>query len=186
MRAFTKPEFIVVLAICGSLFAILYPAIQNARNLKGPYGKVYPTIPPAEDRRITHPTGLSIIAPVNWDQIRDQGPAVPFLCVSCRGYPGARLRSWITIRECNEPTPQDLAGLQKTKFNTYAAFDGMKVEPTNADSGLSIYHLYVDTAEQWWYVAYCVAEETTTLSPSIKNYIDTITFPKGHITSECP
>ena len=181
-RAFTKTEFAVVLAICGVLFAILYPVIQNARNPKGPYGKIYPKVPPAEDRRITHPTGLSIIAPVNWDQIRDQGSNVPFLCVSCRGYPGARLRSWITIRDSGEPTPTQLADLTKTQFNAHPAFHGMRVEPTNADGGLSIYHLYVDTGQQWWYVAYSLADETTMLSPSIKEYIDTIVFPDGQIT----
>lgn len=178
-RAITKIEVAVVLAICGGLFALLYPAVQNARDPQGPHGEVYPTVPPAEDRRITHATGLSLIAPVNWDQIRDEGPTVPALTVACRGRPGARLRSWITVRDSEPPSESVLAGFMKTRFGDSPAFESMKIVPTNSDGGLSTYQLYVDYHGHCWHITFHVAEETTTLSPAIKQYIDTIRFPDG-------
>ncbi len=182
LQAFMRLELVVVLMMA-CVLTLCYTAVQQVRNPKGPHGQIYPTTPPSEDRRITHPTGLSIVVPINWDQILDEGPLVPFLCVSSRGYPGARLRSWIEIRACEEPPIHELSKLSKTRFQTHDAFESMEIQPSNADSGLSMYTLFVNAPDQWWCVRYCIADKTTTLSPRIKAYIDTIKLPIDQITT---
>ncbi|MCA9146626.1 MAG: hypothetical protein KDB05_27800 [Planctomycetales bacterium] len=49
--------------------------------------------------RIAHASGLSIIAPDNWEQIDDNRPDIPFLWVAARVQGARRLTSYITIEK---------------------------------------------------------------------------------------
>ena len=102
--AFSVKELVVVLIILGGLVALLVPAVQQVRNPKGPHGEMIPSGSPIEANRITHATGLSIVAPANWNQTRDLGPDTQFLQIAARGAPLRRLKSVITIELC-EPIP---------------------------------------------------------------------------------
>lgn len=180
---FTRVELVVVLLIMGGmggLVALLYPAVMIARNPKGPHGERIPRAAPLESNRITHPTRLSIIAPENWDQVRDRGPDVPFLSIAARGTPGRRLTSVITVELIDSP-PDDmkLCSFSKIVFHDHPAYEQMQVlrEDTFDDPARSRYDLYLNRQGHWWNVRFLVAEEMTVLPPQIRQYIETVRFP---------
>lgn len=179
-------EWLVVVAILGGLFALLYPAVQQVRNPKGPYGKMIPTAAPEEADRIVHATGLSIVAPKNWDQIRDEGPDVPFLCVAARGIPGARLKSFITIQRTEPPDETILSGAARVPFQGFPAYERMGIDRASTfdDPAWSSYSLYVDAAGEWWVITWVVADAIRQLPPEIRTYIDTVRLPGAKTSSE--
>ena len=123
---FTRTEFLVILAIISGLFALLYPALQGVRNPKGPYGKKYPSDAPDEVNRVTHPTGLSIILPENWDDLSNGGIC---LRIAARGAPGRRLKSVIAIMQCDpKPDPQTLARCKEIQFQNFPPYEICRVE----------------------------------------------------------
>lgn len=172
-------EWLVVAVIIGGLFAVVYPAVQNLRDLKGPHGETIPSQPPSEVNRLAHPTGISIVAPINWDQIRDQGPDVPFLCIAARGGSGRRLKSWITIQVCSEPDAPQIAKFRKVTFQGHPAYEAMTInrEDTFDDRGLSTWQLYWRRQDKWWNVTFCIADEMTVLPDQIRAYVNTIKVP---------
>lgn len=176
-----KPiEIVVVLAIIGGLFALFYPMIQSARNPKEPNGQIIPSDPPKESNRITHASGLSIVAPVNWDQVRENGSNVPFLCIAARGRPGTRLNSIITISIAN-PSPDEskLKTFNKVEFQQRPAHEKIQVlrEWTFDDPAQSSYDLYLNRDGKWWHINFFVAQKLTELPPDIRRYINTVAFP---------
>lgn len=178
--AFPLKDLVAVLFICGGLVALLVPAVRNARNAKGPPGDMIPTGSPRESNRITLATGLSIVAPVNWDQTRDMGPDSPFLQIAARGAPGRRLGSIITISLCDPiPDKQTLESCQQVQFQGAAAYEKAKVEreDTFDDPAQSSYDLYIARKGMWWRVHFSVATKMTELPNSVRQYIETIKFP---------
>ena len=159
---------------------VLYPAIQSSRNPKGPPGKVYPSSPPNEANRIVHPTGLSIVAPENWDQVTEMGPDIPFLRIAARGAPGRRLRSIIMVSQCSpDPDEAMLAARNKTAFQGATAFEACTVtrEDSFDDPASSSYDLYFEQNGIWWQVSFLVADRMTELPDSIRQYVDTLQLP---------
>lgn len=179
-------EWIAFTGIAGGLIALLYAAVQQARNPKGPYGQMIPTAAPEEANRIVHATGLCVIAPRNWDQIRDEGPEVPFLCIAARGRPGARLKSFITIRRTEPPGEALLSGTARVSFQGLPAYERMGIDRASTldDPALSSYSLYVDGAGEWWLITWVVADAIRELPPEIKRYIDTVRLPAARTSSE--
>lgn len=169
-------EWLVVLAIPIFLALILYPAVQKARNPKGPPGKRIPTELPVEANRVRHPAGLSIIAPPNWDQMRELVPDEPALFIAARGMPGRRLTSLISIERCDQP---ELAGFKQIEFRGDTAFEQTTIDrhDTFDDPASSHYDLYIDRGDQWWHVTFRTAAEMQELPPAIRAYIETIEFP---------
>lgn len=179
-QAFPLLDLVAVLFICGSLVALLVPAVRNVRNAKGPLGEMIPTGSPIESNRITHATGLSIVAPVNWDQTRDMGPDAPFLQIAARGAPGRRLRSIITVSLCDPiPDKQTLESCQQVQFQGAPAYEKAKVEreDTFDDPAWSSYDLYVARNGTWWRVHFSIASKMTELPNSIRQYLETVEFP---------
>jgi len=171
---------VIVLTIIGGLSAILYPVIQSIRNSRGPDGDVYPTAAPNEANRVTHPTGLSIVAPVNWDQTHDMGPATQYLQIAARGTPGRRLRAVIAVWRCDpEPNQQTISHCKQLQFQGVPAYEICQVrrEDTFDDPASSSYDLYVERKGVWWQVNFLVADKMALLPNSIRQYINTIQFP---------
>jgi len=185
-QAFTRTELVVVLLIWGVLGLLLLPAVEHARNPKGPHGEMVPIAPPIESNRITHATGLSIVAPVNWDQTRDWDPGTPSLCVAARGTPGRRLTSFITV-QLSEPNP-DLASCRQVQFQGTPAYEKTTVdrEDTFDDPASSSYDLYVERNGTRWHVQFIIAKRMTELPNSIRLYLETIRFPETEKPSEPP
>jgi hypothetical protein len=173
-------EVLVVVAIVAGLFCILSPAIQNARNPKGPHGEVLPSQLPNEANRSFHPSGLSIVAPVNWDQIRDQVPGVQFLCIAARGSPGRRLKSWITIERAPGRPDQVLNEYRKVTFRYEIAYEKLTIERKNTldDAGTSSWNMYLCYQKQWWLIGYYIADEIDEIPFQIRPFIDTIKLPE--------
>lgn len=169
-------EWLVVLVVPIILALILYPAVQQARNPKGPPGQRIPTELPVEANLVRHPAGLSIIAPPNWDQMREFVPDEPALFLAARGMPGRRLTSLISIERCPQPA---LAGLKKIDFHGDTAYEQTMIDRhhTLDDPASSHYDLYVDRGDQWWHVTFRTAGEMTELPLAIRAYIETIEFP---------
>ncbi len=138
-----------------------------------------PTQSPHESNRIVHASGLSIIAPINWDQILDKGPSIPFLCIASRGMPGRRHKALIAITQCEKPNDDSLKRFLKVKFQQHVAFEKMTIKRkgTFDDPPSSSYDLYVLISGQWWYINFLVAEEMTLLPEIVRQYIETIKFP---------
>ena len=55
-----------MLLMLAGLAAILLPAVQQART-NGSHGDMFPASPPDPSNRMHHPTGLSMVAPENWE-----------------------------------------------------------------------------------------------------------------------
>lgn len=177
---FTRTELVIVLAIIAGLFALLYPAVQNARNAKGPHGETYPSTAPNEASRVTHPTGISIVLPVNWDNLSSTDPISTTLRIAARGTPGRRLKSVIAISQCHpEPDQQTLDRCTKLRFQDSPAYEICRVERNDSfdDPARSSYDLYIQRQDGWWCVNYLVADEINVLPNSIRQYIETIAFP---------
>ncbi|QDU26495.1 hypothetical protein ETAA8_15730 [Anatilimnocola aggregata] len=170
-------EWLIVIAIPIGLFAILYPAVQLTRNPKGPGGQRIPSDLPVEANRVRHPSGLSIVAPKNWDLAPDFGPDTPFLSIGPRGIPGRRLKSLLLIEGCDEPTLDRFA---KTHFQGQPAFDRTEIvrHDTFDDPAWSTYELYLEREGQWWHLKFGTTDELKELPPMIKKYLETVEFPQ--------
>lgn len=180
----TGIEMLVVGVILGVLLVLVVPAVLAVRNPKGPSGEMIPSAPPDEARRVVHPTGLSIVAPVNWDQIRDRGPLTPFLCVACRGAPGVRLKSYISVEQCEHAPDNDFfqrMGFAKVQFQQQPAYELAEIRKKAVmfdDPGMSVYLLYAERNKRWWMITLLTADERTVVPKQLQQYIDTIQFPK--------
>lgn len=175
-----KAELPIVAAIICVVALVFYPAIQRTRNPKGPPGEVYPSSAPSEANRLVHPTGLSMVAPENWDQVTDAGPEVPFLRIAARGAPGRRLRSVIMVSQFSlAPGEALLSQCTETTFQGALAFEVCKIvrEDTFDDEASSTYDLYFERHGKWWHVNFLVADRMTRLPQSIRQYLDTIQLP---------
>ncbi|QDU42731.1 hypothetical protein Mal52_11980 [Symmachiella dynata] len=173
-------EILVIVVICGGLFALLYPAVQMQRNPKGPHGSMIPQEPPDERNRVFHSSGVSIVAPLNWDKIRDYSFGFPFLSVAARGVPGARLRSFIEIQLTDAPGEDIQNRYRPLRFQGWPAYERMQIDREDSfdDPASSSYELYVNRNDEWWLVRFIIADEMTELPPEIRRYLDTIRFPE--------
>ena len=173
-------KWLVIPLVLAALGALLYPAVKRAGNPRGPHGATIPLSAPEESRRVVHPTGLSMIAPPNWDSIRDRGPQTPHLCLAARGAPGRRLKSVITVEACSPPGPEQLRNFARIQFHLHEAFEKMEVErkSTFDDPASSRYTMYVDAGGQCWAVTLLVADELSVLPVEIRKYLETIQFPE--------
>lgn len=169
-------EWLIVLATPIVLCLVLYPAVLKTRNPKGPYGARIPIELPDEANRVKHPAGLSIIAPVNWDQMRELVPDEPSLFIAARGMPGRRLTSLISIERCSLP---ELDGFTQIDFRGDTAYELTIIDRRDSfdDPASSHYDLYIDRGDQWWHVTFRTAAEMTELPSAIRTYIETIEFP---------
>lgn len=177
---FTRVELVAVFLIIGGLVALLYLSVMIARNPKGPHGERIPRAAPLESNRIIHPTRLSIIAPENWDQIRDRGPDVPFLSIAARGTPGRRLGSIITVTTVSPPPDEArLSTFKQIVFQGQPAYEHMQILRKGSfdDPATSQYDLYLHSGGHWWNISFLVADEMTAIPPQIRQYIETVQFP---------
>ena len=139
----TRTELMIVLVILGGLFASLYPALERTQNSKGPHGETYPSAGLNEANRITHPTGLSIILPANWDDLSGRSP---ILRIAARGMPMRRQKSVISIRQSDsEPDQRTLDRCKKLQFQNSPAYEMCIVGRKKSfdDPASSSYDLYV-------------------------------------------
>lgn len=177
LAGITRIELVIVSAIIAGLVAVIYPVVQATRNPRGPHGETYPSEPPNEANRITHPTGLSIILPANWDDLSDTSR---FLRIAARGTPGRRLKSDIVIGQC-EPGPDEstISQCKTIQFQGSLAYEVCRVERKDSfdDPASSSYSLYVQRRGVWWHVNYLVSDEMNVLPDSVRQYIETISFP---------
>ena len=175
MRSSVK--LLVLFAIVAGLFLVLYPVVQRTRNPKGPPGAIIPAVPPDEANRVAHQSGLSIVAPTNWDQIREQGNDHPAITIAARGIPGTRLKSVLSVKQCNPPAPQMLGRFIKVKWGSDVAWEAMTVDRPFDDSR-STYELYISNDRGWWHIEFIVATNLTELPQEVRQYIETIKFPQ--------
>ncbi len=187
---FTIIEWLIVISIITILIILLNHAIQQTRNPKGPAGKMIPTELPNESNRIVHSTGLSIIAPVNW-VYRDRNPAEPYIRIFPRVSRGRRDIANITVRLIGVPDTQYINTYiytcNKTIFRGYPAFEKMEIRREKVfldDPGNSLFTLYINHDGVWWFVEFSVADEMTELPKEIRQYINTIQFPKKSETTK--
>ncbi len=183
----TRTELAIALVIIAGLFALLYPAVQATRNPKGPYGEIYPTDPPVEANRITQPSGLSIIAPANWDSTSYSDSSEPMLSIVARGASNRRLQSTISIRRIEPPETQLLATFTRATFQQHVAYERVQVEREDLfdDPARSSYDLCLNRDGEWWHINLLVADNLETAPTQIMAYINTITFPApiGNVNS---
>jgi len=179
-----KPLEIAVVLVVMTIGVVLFYKVKRVedqyRNPKGPAGDSIPAESPDEANRIVHASGLSIIAPQNWDQIRDRGPDVEFLCIAARNRQlHKRLRSFITISEADQPTPATLSDYVAVAFQGSSAYECLRVDREYSfdDGARSSYSLYVNAEGRWWYIEWRVAETIREMPPQIKEYLDTIKLP---------
>lgn len=174
-------EWLVIIGISSVLFFVLYPAVQMARNPKGPHGKIIPTVPPEESRRVAHHTGLSIVVPINWDVVRSSLPGdLTELRIAARGSPVARGTSIISISEHPPPHDRVPSDCVPVVFQQYPAHERMSVLRHSSfdDPASSRYDLYVDRDGQWWRIYVLLAGAFTTLPDELREYVETIRFPE--------
>jgi hypothetical protein len=172
-------NFIAVVAILGTVWSVLYPAIRAAREASlfpdGPYGALIPSDPPIESRRIPHASGFSIVVPPNWE-LFDHGNTVQVAARHREG--GMRLRSFITIaRDVSMDAARN--SWKRTNSHGCVAYEkAMRVEReyTFDDPAFSSYCLLVDVSGTWWLVEFGLAQERNSLPPEIAAYIDSIRF----------
>ena len=176
----SKMELGVVMMVIGVLVAVLYPAVQRARNPNGPHGEVYPTASPDEANRISHPSGVSIIAPLNWEQMPGLGAETPYVEIAARGTPRRRLRSIITVSKCGaEPSQSLLDACEQTQFQQLKAFETCQVlrDSTFDDPASSRFDLYVKQSDVWWQISVLVADRMPVLPGALRQYVETVRFP---------
>ena len=58
-------EWCVLIFIAATLLGLLLPAIRAARETSS-HGNPIPTVPPNEDRRLFHESGVSLVSPPDW------------------------------------------------------------------------------------------------------------------------
>lgn len=181
-------EFSVVVLVLVVLIALLYPAVQYDRNPKGPHGRMLPLEPPDEANRVAHVSGISIVAPKNWDQVRERGPGWPSLTIAARGRPRARLKSIISIEETDLPDAAVLERATPLTFQGLPAYEHMEIvrKDTFDVPARSHYELYIKAPDRWWHVDFGVAATISSLPPSIRQYIDTIRLPPTARETEQP
>lgn len=176
----SRGEWVVIAMIAIALGFLLYPAIEE-RLRYGPAGEMIPSEPPDEAHRIVHASGLSIVAPENWELMHDR-PQNPTLTIAARVLPsGGRLISYIEIRKLDSGDEEpDVTGFKQTQFQSYPAFERMVADERTrgaSDRRYSTYDLYVDRDGEWWSIRFDIADVLTELPPEIRSYIDTVRFP---------
>ena len=182
LNGFTKVELLVVVLISVALIALLYPAVQQARNSMGPgpHGELIPVTAPREENRINHPSGLSIIAPPNWKNRWEMLADNPEINISARRSTRRHDHSEITILgNQSAPDKEELLDYTKLEIQGFPAYEKMVIEQKYSfdDGAWSIYELYIDRDDVWWHVSFSVAKEMTELPPMMREYINTIRFP---------
>lgn len=58
---------VIVVAIACILLLLVYPAINEVQNPRGPLGQPIPADPPRDANRIRNASGVSIVLPENWE-----------------------------------------------------------------------------------------------------------------------
>ncbi|WP_417384093.1 type II secretion system protein [Gimesia sp.] len=176
---FTKWEILVVVLVIMGLSALVLPVVRRSRNPKGPHGRMIPVVAPNEQNRVAHPTGLSIIAPLNWDQSQTSVVHDPILSISPRGTPGRRVKSLLYISKHNIPPEEELVHYSKLKFQNYPAYEKMAItrEYMFDDGAQSEYDLYINRDGEWWHVNFLISDEMTALPAMMREYINTLQFP---------
>ena len=152
-----------------------HSSVQKTRNPKGPHGQRIPTELPVEANRIRHATGVSIVAPKNWDLVHELDS--PFFAIAPRGMPGRRLLSILSI-ELYPHQPQ-LTEFSKIQFQGQPAFEKATIvrHDTLDDPAWSRYELYLKRDGQWWQITFGTADELKELPPIMRSYLETIQFP---------
>jgi hypothetical protein len=186
-------QLAVIALIVAGLVAVFDTAVQNVPKPKGPYGRMIPNKPPDEGNRITHESGLSIIAPENWDADPAPGALEPSICIHAR-VPGMRTRSMIEVKKV-EPFDADcfqnmnlLRNMRKFEFQGNEAYEKTETLRKGSfdDPAWSEHTIYVNHDGQWWLIATHIAEEIEELPEEFRPYLETIRFPDLEVPVEEP
>ncbi|WP_339727906.1 hypothetical protein [uncultured Gimesia sp.] len=179
LKGFTKIELLIVLCILTVLF-IVY--VDMTRNFKGPIGRTIPKTSPREENRIFHPSGLSFVAPPNWDsnlnmeyhQEVSRLSVVPREGIS-RRYQRANFR----CKLIDPPQTEQISDSVRVEFQGFPAYERMYVLRTDTFDApaFSVYDLFINRDGEWWRVSYEIADEMTELPLIMREYIKTIRFP---------
>lgn len=176
---FTKWEFLVVVCVVGILTMLF---LEKTRHSKGPVGRKVPLTSPNEENRISHPSGLSFVAPPNWDSnlIMEFNQEVPRLSVAPRvGLALRYQRANFGCRLIGPPQEKQFSDWSKVQFQGFPAYERMVIIRKDSFDApaCSVYDLRVNREGQWWRISYEIADETTTLPPVMREYFDAIRFP---------
>ena len=176
--------YLAALVILSLLSVGLYEGVQQ-RLRYGPAGEMIPADPPDEVNRVVHRSGVSIVAPENWDVIHDW-PENPTFTIAARVFPrGRRLTSSIWIKKLDTGKEPDLKGFNEFHFQSRPAYERMVADEQTrgaSDRRYSTYDLYIDRDGEWWSIRFDIAEVMTELPAEIREYIETVRFP----TSDAP
>lgn len=179
----TVGEMVVIVLIITGLVAILLPAVERARNPKGPHGRMIPDAPPNELNRISDESGLSIVAPENWDRRR-----LPYdgrsIAVHARGAPAARIQSTIEVMPSVPPDDQFLKEARKLEFQGYPAYEKTGYEMTTFE--YTTHLIYVKRGESWWQITVGIKRNLAALPEEFRPYLETIRFPENEEPSSDP
>ncbi|QDT26660.1 hypothetical protein Enr10x_19700 [Gimesia panareensis] len=177
---FTLKELLVIVLINVILIALLYPAVQQARDPNGPPGKMIPDILPDEKNRFSYPARPSIILPPNWE-IRHGKEEPEFHSLLIWPRCGMRRRPSSLSIWINSPPPEneDLSKFKRVKFQGFPAYERMVISRKDSfdDPARSDYDLYINRDGEWWHISFLVSDEMTALPAMMRKYINSICFP---------
>lgn len=184
-KQFTPGELAAIVLIIGVLIALLLPAVAQQRHPNGPWGRMIPNEPPDEANRIAHSSGLSIIAPENWDRA-EFGPGEIFVGIHARGK--GRIRSQITIYKAEPSNTQFLNGAREFEFQGYPACEKTVVERESSfdDPAYSSHSIYVNQNENWWSIELLIQKRLDGLPEEFRPYLKTIRFPENTLADREP
>ena len=155
-------------------------AAEYARDPRGPMGAMIPGQPPDELNRIAHKSGLSIVAPQNWDRVDMYSSSTLHVTIAARnGMPrtGSAVLSVVAMKAV--PDAATLRELSPVTFQDHPAFENTKVLRAGNldDPPSSEWQLYVNRNGNWWHISFAAAAEFTKLPPAIRQFVDTVVLP---------
>jgi hypothetical protein len=180
-KHFSPGEMVAIVVIIGALIAILLPAVKEAQkhqNPKGPHGRMIPAEPPEEDNRITVESGLSIVAPQNWDlaELLYDGPCIG---IHARRSSLRRTRAMLWVQMSLPPDEDFLEEAKKIKFQGQPAYEKIGYELDTFE--YTTYLMYVEREESWWLISIKLKKYLEELPEEFRPYLETIQFPENDL-----
>jgi len=137
----------IVIAVCAGLVlaVLLAPQVLSIRS-----GAAWiPSTPPAEDRRVVHPKGFSIIPPPGW-VVRVTSDAI----LLGPGSKGMRYTPGLSIGTFESAVSPDLSKFHETTFRQLKAYEMTLPVSGGGDVPYLRYHLFVRDDGHWYELLY--------------------------------